>query len=78
MLRRLRTRIAGDLRLKASLLVDFILVPLLGLYIWYDVQQQGGQFEKTGSAKSRDHGKHGRTSDFVFAGKRDRDQPLDP
>ena len=46
MLRSLRTRIAGDLRLKASLLVSLILVPLLGLYIWYDVQQRGGEFKK--------------------------------
>ncbi|MBI5352768.1 MAG: GAF domain-containing protein [Chloroflexi bacterium] len=46
MFQKLRTQIAGSLRIKASVLVSLILVPLMGLYIWYDVQKQGNDFEK--------------------------------
>ena len=45
MLLRLRTRIAGSLRIKTSLLVGLILIPLLGIYFWYDVQQHGQELD---------------------------------
>jgi putative methionine-R-sulfoxide reductase with GAF domain len=83
MLQRLRTQIAGNLRIKASLLIGLVLIPLLGLYIWYTTQQQVQQFETQMRQKAEIMATTGATTmshlleDALATGRLTREQVFD-
>ncbi|MBI5933489.1 MAG: GAF domain-containing protein [Chloroflexi bacterium] len=83
MLQKLKIQIEGNLRIKTALLVSLILVPLLSLYVWYDVQRLGREIEDQMRQKGEIMAISGATmishllEDAIATGRLTRDQVFD-